>query len=238
MSLKTIIASENAEHLEDTESLGIQPMDEWIIKCLDGGRKETRNTKIFFTTLILLIWIIASWFIAYGSEDGSLLAKSLAIFCTCYLLIAMKLAFQKSVFHYILYPTHCQYHYSLDHPKNMESVLRHIVIGFFITVFSIALYLQSLQVLLFCIIYLIYNGVIRLWHWKRPAPQLIKSAPWQDFKTVIIDRKYRIVMLLIDEPTIGFEVRLLDDQHVERYLAFLQTVLPPHVRYREETWEW
>ncbi|WP_295475805.1 hypothetical protein [uncultured Pseudomonas sp.] len=227
MSLKAIIASENTELLADTENLEIRPMDEWTIKAVDGSRKGAKNTKIFFITLIVLMWLAASWFIGYGTDEDKFLAKFLASFCTFLALLAMKEAFQKSIFHYTLYSTHGQYSVALDYHKHTESTVRYTVIGLFIAYALFALYMKSLQVFLVGVIYVLLSGAVRLMHWKRPDPELVKSSPWKDFNFVIVDRKYRIVVLLIDEPTIGFEARLLDNQHVERYLAFLQTVLPP-----------
>ncbi len=210
----------------------------WTIKAINAPRKSISFTIKLFVGAILLAWAVVAWTAWTGSEDSHMFVSIMATGLTLFLLWILKHCLQKSVFHYVVHATHLQYTHYLDYPENAEARLKRSIISLFVGAAVIAVVLKSLSVFVIGTAYLLLNGAPQLMCWKRPEPELVVSPPWKKFQRMIIDRKYRLVVLLIDDPTIGFKAHLPDDAHLQRYVAFLKAVLPPHVQYSEERWEW
>lgn len=210
----------------------------WTIKAIHASRKSILFIRKVLIGIILFAWTAVAWVALTGSEDSRTFASALALGATFSSLLALRLFHQKSVFHYVVHATHLQYTHCLDYPENAEARFKRSIISLFVGVAVAAVVLKSLSVFVIGTAYLLLNGAPQLMCWKRPEPELVVSPPWKKFQRMIIDRKYRLVVLLIDDPTIGFKAHLPDDAHLQRYVAFLKAVLPPHVQYSEERWEW
>ncbi|KPB32649.1 Uncharacterized protein AC514_2657 [Pseudomonas savastanoi pv. phaseolicola] len=80
-------------------------------------------------------------------------------------------------------------------------------------------------------------AALKLLNWENPIHHE-QSLPWDEYNFVTVDRKRLMIVTHRTDVTLGFEARFQHEVLFNKYLAFLQTVLPPTTEFTEKAWKW
>ncbi|RRV07465.1 permease [Pseudomonas sp. v388] len=146
----------------------------------------------------------------------------------------IKASRQKTNYRYTIYNTNARLVYAQHFSKHAKTFCK---IYAFICIFLLLL----MGLMSGSLLFLLGPGgialmaAIRLLNWKVPIKRET-SLPWHEYNFVTVDRKRRFIVTHVDDPTLGFEARLPNDELFEEYLAFLHSVLPATAQYTEKKW--
>lgn len=231
-----LLSQQSAMSAQEETFASTQVLNEWKIITFDSDRKGVIRVRAFFTLTIFTIWLAAGFFIWVGPDDALYLVSYPAISATVLFIYFLNFTPQKNLYHYTLFDHFAKYSFCPYFHRDSRLILRYFIMGCFIFVIILAVQLDSMEVLLLGSLYLIFNGALHLLYWKAPDPELVNSPPWGAINSAIIDKKNRIIALVVDDTTAGFEMYLHDHEHLERCLVFLKRHLPQHVAYIERCW--
>ncbi|RRV07467.1 permease [Pseudomonas sp. v388] len=206
----------------------------WSIKSIAGSPKDLLLFAVLLATLTSLMLstvIYMSWDI-FKKDHESLLSTIIIGAAGCSLFI--KASRQKTNYRYTIYNTNARLVYAQYSSKHAKTFCK------IFTYFGIFL-LLLMGLMSGSLLFLLGPGGIalmagiRLLNWKVPIKRET-SLPWHEYNFVTVDRKRRFIVAHVDDPTLGFEARLPNDELFEEYLAFLHSVLPATAQYTEKKW--
>lgn len=182
-----------------------------------------------------MVFVAAAFWDDYNEHTTLLIYSCLAVVLMC--LLSGALFMQKTQFTYKIHACQGTESKQLYVPACTRSIFNWTVnIGALVAV-SVAIYTESFLTLLIGAVFLVPQG-LRLKYWEPPPAEHYTSLPWSEYNFVTVDRKYSIIVLHVEDQTVGFETRFPDKALFGQYLTFLQTVLPPTAQYTEKAWEW
>ncbi|WP_295475808.1 hypothetical protein [uncultured Pseudomonas sp.] len=231
MSLHTLLSSINLENNQAKEINHSEYSPEWTVKAYDASPTKIIGIKLTFAGLIAVVWGVASWTWQVNLEVDKFAVEATAVILTTILLFLFKFVMQKSVFHYTLHSTHGQYRYNRYQYNNTEILLQYFAIGLFSLYIIIALYMESLIAIFLGAAYLQASSLFNLMSWKNAKPQIITSAPWTQFDTMLIDRKHNFIVLSTEKIAHDFKLYFIEETHLDRHIAYLKSVLRPNIRH-------
>lgn len=223
---------------DDTQSNALAtPTMVWHTDGIDMPSNQIKRIIYTFSAGWLIQCIFTSWlFMDSLDEMFHLWAICMVIATICLPAFAYEM-FRKTQFSYIIHISHGEEKKQLKHSPHTRLFYNTFANIFILALIGAAIYFMSfLPILIFFIVSL--PTIMRLKNWEPPPAEQHTSLPWSEYNFVTVDRKYAIIVLLVDDPTVGFETRFPDKALFEQYLAFLQTVLPPTAQYTEKAWEW
>lgn len=156
-------------------------------------------------------------------------------FTSALLAFFMKVARQKTAYHYQIYKDHA----TLDHHvyySELEIKIIKTLAAICIMVFLGAVLITGSVLFLIGPAAIGFLAALRLLNWKNPITHE-KSLPFNEYNFVTVDRKRRIIVTHYTDRSLGFEARLPDDALFEQYLNLLQSSLPPTAEFTEKKWD-
>ncbi|MCO8162074.1 hypothetical protein NJC38_07870 [Pseudomonas sp. 21LCFQ010] len=199
------------------------------------------NEKAKFVFTYFLAWLAQCSFITWVFIDNHddtfhLWITGLIVTTICSCAFAYEML-RKTQFSYIIHTSHGEETKQLKHSPHTRFFFKTFANFAILTLIGAAIYFMSfLPFLIFFIVSL--PTLMRLKNWQPPPAEHHTSEPWSQYHLVTVDRKYSIIVLHVENPTVGFETRFPNKALFEQYLTFLQTVLPPTAQYTEKVWEW
>ncbi|WNW09738.1 hypothetical protein RRX38_00780 [Pseudomonas sp. DTU_2021_1001937_2_SI_NGA_ILE_001] len=201
----------------------------WSAKRIKLPRSCFWTLPLFMLASFLPVGILV-WYLSEDLNDW-MMTVSLSIGMLALLLVG---AFRKSHFHYRIHLERAEVNYQLCVPRYMEDFVKGMALIVIVALLGLAVFLGS--AVLLGPVAMVIIAALRLLSWEPPPAVHETSLPWHNYQHVTIDRYFLIIAVHVDEEQCGFVARLPNKELFEQYLAFLRTVLPPTVQYREGIW--
>ncbi|MCO8162075.1 hypothetical protein NJC38_07875 [Pseudomonas sp. 21LCFQ010] len=215
----------------------LAPTLEWSMIRTAISPAGVKQLVLIHSVFLLLgmIFVAAAFWDDYNEHTTLLLYSCLGVVLMC--LLSGALFTQKTKFTYKICACQGTESKQLYFPASTKSIFNWTVnIGALLAV-GVAIYTASFLTLLIGAVFLVPQG-LRLKNWQPPPAEHYTGLPWSEYNFVTVDRKYAIIVVHVEDPTVGFETRFPNKALFEQYLTFLQTVLPPTAQYTEKIWEW
>lgn len=205
---------------------------QWSAKAITGSPRHALFFRCFAAGVALYFLGITIFLFGVDEELGFVLTIAALMGTISGSAVAARE--MKVIYRYRIFDTHARLAYCLKIPRHA---------GTFCKVFAVFGLCCALIIGIISESFLIFAGpggvaifaALRLLNMKVPKKRR-RSAPWDEYNFVTVDRKRRFVVTHIEDQTLGFEARLPNDELLEQYLEFLHKVLPPSAQFTEKKW--
>ncbi|WP_144403301.1 hypothetical protein [Pseudomonas sp. StFLB209] len=213
------------------------PTITWQTEGIDMPSNQIKRVIYTFSAGWLIQCILTSWlFLDSLDEMFHIWAICMTIATICLPAFTYDIL-RKTQFSYIIHTSHGEETKQLKHSPHTRFFFSTFANLAILTLIGAAIYFMSfLPIIIFFIASL--PTISRLKNWQPPPAEHYTGLPWSEYNFVTVDRKYAIIVVHVEDPTVGFETRFPNRALFEQYLTFLQTVLPPTAQYTEKVWEW
>ncbi|MCF5714832.1 permease [Pseudomonas tremae] len=209
----------------------------WKIKTIARPPKEIMITQLGLTAINL----IAASLLVWGGwdhflENSNFLIMVILMFTGHFAYYIGLLIRQKTIYNYTLKTDGATVEYYLHYPDFASSFFKGIAISVILIFVFIALLTGSLLFLIGPVAMAVIAAV-KLLNWENPVHHR-QTAPWHLHEFVTVDHKRLMIIIHCDDVTTGFPARFPSKELMNKYLAFLQEVLPESTEYTEKASNW
>ncbi|MCF5746857.1 MULTISPECIES: permease [Pseudomonas syringae group] len=209
----------------------------WKIKTIARPPKEIMITQLGLTA----IHLIAASLLVWGGwdhflENSNFLIMVILMFTGHFAYYIGLLIRQKTIYNYTLKTDGATVEYYLHYPDFASSFFKGIAISVILIFVFIALLTGSLLFLIGPVAMAVIAAV-KLLNWENPVHHR-QTAPWHLHEFVTVDHKRLMIIIHCDDVTTGFPARFPSKELMNKYLAFLQEVLPESTEYTEKASNW
>ncbi|POR66744.1 permease [Pseudomonas syringae] len=209
----------------------------WKIKTFARSPREMMITQSIFIAIYMTGSTLYMWggWIMFSDSLYSLVGTILALagILAYYLCLLIR---QKTIYNYTITTHHAFVEYYLHYPDFASSFFKGIAI-FVMLVFGFVAILTGSLLFLVGPVAMAFIAAIKLLNWENPIHHE-QSLPWGEYNFVTVDRKRLMIITHRTDVTLGFEARFQHEVLFNKYLSFLQTVLPSTAEFTEKAWKW
>ncbi|KWS13645.1 hypothetical protein [Pseudomonas syringae] len=209
----------------------------WKIKTFARSPREMMITQSIFIAIYMTGSTLYMWggWIMFSDSLYSLVGTILALagILAYYLCLLIR---QKTIYNYTITTHHAFVEYYLHYPDFASSFFKGIAIAVIMLFVFVAILTGSLLFLVGPVA-MAFIAAIKLLNWENPIHHE-QSLPWGEYNFVTVDRKRLMIITHRTDVTLGFEARFQHEVLFNKYLSFLQTVLPSTAEFTEKAWKW
>ncbi|KTB80396.1 permease [Pseudomonas syringae ICMP 13102] len=209
----------------------------WKIKTFARSPREMMITQSIFIAIYMTGSTLYMWggWIMFSDSLYSLVGTILALagILAYYLCLLIR---QKTIYNYTITTHHAFVEYYLHYPDFASSFFKGIAIAV-IMLFVFVAILTGSPLFLVGPVAMAFIAAIKLLNWENPIHHE-QSLPWGEYNFVTVDRKRLMIITHRTDVTLGFEARFQHEVLFNKYLSFLQTVLPSTAEFTEKAWKW